>query len=259
MPILYVISRRNTFTRIDRDALRSATRSSITYQEGFRPAPGRAMAKVGDCDAIVGWFASWHTALALRFARMRRKPSLLIFGGFDTAAMPEIGYGSQRGGVRRRLVARRPTWRRAWSRTPSSSLDEIAENVGDRPARGSRSSITASRTASPNVDRRRPRERDGADRRRRLRRQPARKGHGPFCEAAASWRMSSSCWPGRGGTAPASGSPPKPPPNLRVTGRLSDDDLDALFAAPPCTSRPRCTRASACRSPRRCWRARCRS
>ena len=30
---------------------------------------------------------------------MRGKPSLLIFGGFDTAAMPEIGYGSQRGGL----------------------------------------------------------------------------------------------------------------------------------------------------------------
>ena len=103
--VLYVISRRNTFTRIDRDAL--AERHEVTdyLQAGARPRPAELWRAVGACDVVVGWFASWHTALALRFARARGKPSVLIFGGFDTAEMPEIGYGSQRGGLRRRLVS----------------------------------------------------------------------------------------------------------------------------------------------------------
>ena len=87
-------------------------RSSITSRRASGRGRVELWRKVGECDAIVGWFASWHTALALRFARMRKTPSLLIFGGFDTAAMPEIGYGSQRGGVRRGLV--RSSWFPRW-------------------------------------------------------------------------------------------------------------------------------------------------
>ncbi len=57
-----------------------------------------------------------------------------------------------------------------------------------------------------------------------------RKGHGPFCEAAARGsRTSSGCWPARGGTTRARSSQAKAPPNLRLTGYLSDEDLDDLF------------------------------
>jgi glycosyltransferase involved in cell wall biosynthesis len=56
-------------------------------------------------DIVVGWFASWHTFLPTLLARALHKPSLLIVGGYDTAAMPDIGYGSQRGGIKQ-LVAR---------------------------------------------------------------------------------------------------------------------------------------------------------
>ncbi len=133
--ILYVHSRRNTFTRIDREALEERHEVVDYVQEGFRPRPAELWQKVGECDAVVGWFASWHTALALRFARMRRKPSLLIFGGFDTAAMPEIGYGSQRGGVRRRLVRSTASLATRLVTNSESSLREIAENVGIDPGR----------------------------------------------------------------------------------------------------------------------------
>ena len=74
--ILYVHSRRNTFTRIDREALEERHEVVDYLQEGFKPRPRELWRKVGECDVIVGWFASWHTALALRFARMRGKPSL---------------------------------------------------------------------------------------------------------------------------------------------------------------------------------------
>src|SRR5215831_2422271 len=56
-------------------------------------------------DLVVGWFASWHTLLPLLFARIQRRRSLLIVGGYDLANMPDIGYGHQRGGLKR-LVSR---------------------------------------------------------------------------------------------------------------------------------------------------------
>ena len=57
-------------------------------------------------DLVFGWFASWHTLLPIEFARILRKPSLLIIGGYDVADIPEIEYGHQRGGMKRRLSRR---------------------------------------------------------------------------------------------------------------------------------------------------------
>ena len=51
-------------------------------------------------DLVFAWFASWHTFFPVTLAWLLRKPSVLIIGGFDTANMPDIGYGHQRGGLR---------------------------------------------------------------------------------------------------------------------------------------------------------------
>ena len=53
-------------------------------------------------DLVFGWFASWHTFFPITLAGLLRKPSVMIIGGFDTANMPDIGYGYQQGGFRRR-------------------------------------------------------------------------------------------------------------------------------------------------------------
>lgn len=42
----------------------------------------------------------------MEFARLLGKPSLLVIGGYDLANMPEIGYGHQRGGIKK-WVSRR--------------------------------------------------------------------------------------------------------------------------------------------------------
>ena len=227
--VLYVISRDNTFTRIDREAL-SERHEVIDYlQEGARPRLGELWREVGRCDVVVGWFASWHTALALRLARARRKPSLLIFGGFDTAAMPEIGYGSQRGGLRRRLVS--STAARATRLVTNSnySLEEIGRNVaGLDPAR-----VTVVHHGVPD----RFGEAAASEEKARMALTVgavydvnlARKGHGPFVEAArevpdTEFVLAGKWWDGTGERLQASASP-----NVRLTGYLSDADLDALF------------------------------
>ena len=226
--VLYVHSRRNTFTRIDRDALGERHEVVDYLQEGFKPRPAELWRKVGECDAVVGWFASWHTALALRFARMRKKPSLLIFGGFDTAAMPEIGYGSQRGGVRRRLVRSTANLATRLVTNSESSLREIADNVGLDPGR-----VQVVYHGIPDrfadVDVTAPRQRMALTVGAVYDVNLLRKGHGPFVEAAAQlpdieWVLAGAWWDGTGKELEA-----KAPQNLSVTGFLSDDDLDALF------------------------------
>lgn len=228
--VLYVISRRNTFTAIDRRALAERHEVVEHLQPGFRPRPLELWRGVRSCDLVVGWFASWHTALALRMARLAGKPSLLIFGGFDTAALPEIGYGSQRGGVRRRLVRSTAALATRLVTNSQSSLAEIERNVGldpervrvvyhgvpdrfaavaERPER-ERMALTVGAVYSVNL---------------------ARKGHGPFLEAArlvpdVEFVLAGEWWDETGPRLAA-----EAPPNARLTGRLPDAELDELFAA----------------------------
>jgi glycosyltransferase involved in cell wall biosynthesis len=86
-------------------------------------------------DLVFGWFASWHTLFPVFFARWFHRPAILIVGGYDTANLPEIGYGSQRGGLPR-LVSR-AAMRGATALVTNSNFarSEVIENVGIEPAR----------------------------------------------------------------------------------------------------------------------------
>ena len=226
--VLYVISRRNTFTAIDREAL-SERHEVVEYlQPGFRPRPRELWQALGEVDAVVGWFASWHTAAALELARFRRVPSLLIFGGFDTANMPEIDYGSQRGGVRRRLVHRTAGLATRLVTNSNYTLGEIEENTRIDPSRV--------RVVHHGIPDRFPEAASEPERRRMALTvgavysvNLARKGHGPFTQAApqlpeVEWVLAGEWWDETGARLAA-----EAPPNLRVTGRLSDEELDGLF------------------------------
>ena len=225
--VLYVVSRRNTFTKIDREALAERHEVVEYFQSGARARPFELWRKVGECDVVVGWFASWHTALALRFARRRKKPSVLIFGGFDTAAMPEIGYGSQRGGVRRRLVSSTAGLATRLITNSNYSLGEIERNVeGVAPER-----VTVVHHGVPDrfgavaADRARMALTVGAVYSVNL----ARKGHGPFVEAArelpdVEFVLAGEWWDETGAKLERSTAA-----NVRLTGYLSDEELDALF------------------------------
>lgn len=128
--VLYVYSRENTFTRIDRELLAARFELEEYLQQGAVPRVGELLAKLRRCDVVFGWHASWHTLAALRLARALRKPSVLVIGGFDTASVPEIGYGNQQDRVRK--------WRsrltvRAASRLVTNSRysqEEIERNLG---------------------------------------------------------------------------------------------------------------------------------
>lgn len=89
------------FVRADRDLLAERYTVQEWYQRGRAVnllALGRA---VRECDLVFGWFASWHTLFPVLMAQAQGKPSVLAAGGYDVANMPEIGYGSMRGGFKR--------------------------------------------------------------------------------------------------------------------------------------------------------------
>jgi glycosyltransferase involved in cell wall biosynthesis len=107
--ILYVHSRKASFVAIDREILAERYEVEDWYQPGRVPSLLKLLPALRRADLVFGWFASWHTFFPIVLARLMRKPSVLIVGGFDTANMPDIGYGYQQGGLRRpasRLIMR---------------------------------------------------------------------------------------------------------------------------------------------------------
>ena len=133
--VLYVHSRKASFVAIDREILAERYEVEDLYQPGRWPNPLAVVRGVLRADLVFGWFASWHTFFPVTLAALLRKPSVMIIGGFDTANMPDIGYGYQQGGVRR--WASRWIMRRARRLITHShySLSEIERNTPIPPER----------------------------------------------------------------------------------------------------------------------------
>jgi glycosyltransferase involved in cell wall biosynthesis len=133
--ILFVHSRKASFIAIDRELLAERYELRDWYQPGRVPNLIGLVPAVVRSDLVFGWFASWHTFFPITLAWMLRKPSVLIVGGFDTANMPDIGYGYQQGGIRRwasRFIMRRAT---RLVTNSNYSLSEIERNTPIPPER----------------------------------------------------------------------------------------------------------------------------
>jgi len=128
--ILFVYRRPSSFVEIDLDLLRE--RWAVTEQHvSSRVLNPFAIARqVWRSDIVFGWFAYWHTFLPVTFAWLMRKPSVLVIGGYDTAADAAAGYGLQRGGIRQWIS--RWTMRRATTLIVNSRFthDEAVRNAG---------------------------------------------------------------------------------------------------------------------------------
>lgn len=98
--ILFVYNVPKKFVQIDRDLLRSSYGFLEWYQRGRSVNLFRLIALLRRSDIVFAWFASWHSLFPILLAWILRIPSILVVGGYDTAKMEEIGYGSQRGGFR---------------------------------------------------------------------------------------------------------------------------------------------------------------
>ncbi len=64
-------------------------------------------------DMVYGWFADYHMFLPVVLARLWRRPCVVVLGGFDANALPDLRYGlfcSRWRGFLARIIVRRATF-----------------------------------------------------------------------------------------------------------------------------------------------------
>jgi glycosyltransferase involved in cell wall biosynthesis len=224
--LLFIKSRRASFIELDQALLAERYELTAIYQPGHYANPLKTLRAVRGADVVVGWWASWHTFLPFTLAWMLRKPSLLIVGGFDTAAEPEYGYGYQLGGPRKHLS--RFTMRRAGMLMTNSeySRREVERNCGIPAARVAVVYHGIPDEAPPAVEKQPLALTAGIVDTTNL----ERKGLRPFAEAAAllpevEFVLAGQLADGAGERLAASAAK-----NLRVAGWLDDQELADLYA-----------------------------
>jgi glycosyltransferase involved in cell wall biosynthesis len=224
--ILFVHNSKASFVAIDREILAQRYDIDDLYQPGRWPNPIAVLRGVLRADVVFGWFASWHTFFPITLAWLLRRPSVMIVGGFDTANMPDIGYGYQQGGLRR--AASRWIMRRARRLATNSeySLSELEHNAeiprkrvtvihhgvpdpfGDAPGAKEREALTV-----------------GAINRTTL----VQKGQLPFVEAARLLPDVRFTFAGKWLDDSVEELRTRAGENVRFTGWLSDADLHAAY------------------------------
>jgi glycosyltransferase involved in cell wall biosynthesis len=103
MKIALVHSALPTFVKTDRDLLR---RDHQVHSVDFKWCPHTIMATlraVQVCDLLFAWFAGQHSFLAVMLAKALGKPIVVAAADYDLADEPWFGYGSMRGGARKRI------------------------------------------------------------------------------------------------------------------------------------------------------------
>ncbi|MGI8945922.1 MAG: glycosyltransferase [Thermoleophilaceae bacterium] len=227
--ILYVHSRKASFVAIDREILAERWEVEDLYQPGRVPNPLRLVPAVLRTDLVFGWFASWHTFLPITLAWLLRRPSVQIVGGFDTADMPDIGYGYQQGGLRR--------WASRWIMARATRLvtnshysrSEIAANTPIAPER-----VTVVHHGVPDpfgpLEQGRAREPLALTVGHLVKTTLMQKGHQPFVEAARHLPDVRFVFVGAWHDDAIEQLRRLAPPNVEFTGWLSDEDLEQLYA-----------------------------
>ncbi len=228
MKVLYVHSRKASFVAIDRAILAEEYEVEDLYQPGRVPNLLKIVPAVMRADLVFGWFASWHTFIPITLAWLARKPSVQIIGGFDTANMPDIGYGYQQGGVRR--WASRWIMRRASRLITNSdySCEEIAANTPIPPRR-----VTVIHHGVPDPfgplatgDEREPMAITVGH---LVKTTLMQKGHQPFVEAARHLPDVRFVFVGKAHDEAIEHLRELAAPNVEFTGWLSDEDLELVY------------------------------
>jgi glycosyltransferase involved in cell wall biosynthesis len=224
--LLFVHSRKASFVAIDREILAERYEIEDLYQPGRVPNVAKVLRGVLKADVVFGWFASWHTFLPITLAWLLRKPTVMVIGGFDTANMPDIAYGHQRGGLRKH--ASRWIFRRATRLITNSaySLSEIERNT---PIPPQRVTVVHHGVPDPFGGDPGPKDREaltvGAIDHTTL----VQKGQLPFVQAARELPDVKFTFAGKWLDDAVEELRATAPPNVELTGWLSDEDLHAAY------------------------------
>lgn len=100
LKIFFVHSGNETFVKLDRELLNNSFEVDDFYAVRKFPADFiQYWRGIKEADTLFCWFASWNSFWALLLARIMRKGSALVIGGYDVADLPQANYGHQRAGV----------------------------------------------------------------------------------------------------------------------------------------------------------------
>lgn len=103
MRVLFVHNALRSFVRVDRDILASAYQvdeMDLSVRRRLLSLPVR----LARADIVYAWFAGLHSLVPVLLARVMRKPAVVVVGGYDTANLPEIGYGFMAHPLKRYIV-----------------------------------------------------------------------------------------------------------------------------------------------------------
>jgi glycosyltransferase involved in cell wall biosynthesis len=225
--ILFVHNHPAQFVRLDLAELRKRYEVTECFLSSRWLNPFSIWKLVRSHDLVFGWFASWHTCLPLEFARRLHKPSLLIIGGYDLANLPEIGYGHQRGGMKKWLSRR--TMQAASCLVTNSvfSRDEAVRNahLGTNQVHAVHHGVPDPFGVLPAGHRERMVLTVGNVDRSNLQ----RKGHEAFVRAAALMPDVEFVLAGAWKDNAANQLRALATPNVKLTGRLSDEELNDYY------------------------------
>lgn len=103
--VLVVHNALSRFVKVDCDLLAKEYAVTVRCETSPRELSlTKIWREVRRHDLVFCWFASWHSFFPVLAARLQRKPSVVVVGGYDTANVPAAKYGSQRGGLRKLLA-----------------------------------------------------------------------------------------------------------------------------------------------------------
>lgn len=225
--ILFVHNHPTQFVRLDLAELQKRYQVTECYLPTRWINPAAIWHQVKTHDLVFGWFASWHTSLPVEFARLLHKPSVLVIGGYDLANIPEIGYGHQRGGMKRWLSRRTMHSASCLITNSDYSRQEAARNAGLAQTRVNAiyHGVPDPFGALPKGSRARMALTVGNVDRSNL----LRKGHEAFVRTAALMPEVEFVLAGAARDDASDHLRAMATPNVTLTGRLSDEALNDLY------------------------------
>lgn len=99
--VLFVHNSPQRFVVTDREILAQQFEVVEWYVKSRRIDLLVTLTAVLDADVVFCWFASWHSLFPTLIARLTGRPAVVVVGGYDVANVPQLHYGSLRGGLRR--------------------------------------------------------------------------------------------------------------------------------------------------------------
>lgn len=98
--IFFLHSGNESFVKLDLNLLQNSFVVHDYYARRKFPMDMLNLCRaVNNAEVVYCWFASWNSFWGLILAKILRKPSILVIGGYDIASLPEANYGHQRGGL----------------------------------------------------------------------------------------------------------------------------------------------------------------